>query len=110
MGQDRIKRMFRDFVQQPARTGEGGRNPVSRRPLVLIPTHDILSLDSDPRPARPANTVQDTYPDQVARVMSEVHFCHRRAQPRTSGVSARTIPKLSSSDVDVTSNVLMVVR
>ena len=62
-GNDRIKRMFFNFVQQEPgktrpecsflsrssekamrslRTGQSGRYPISRRPLCLIPTADIL--------------------------------------------------------------------
>jgi hypothetical protein len=62
-GNDRIKRMFFNFVQQEPgktrpecsfpsgssekamrslRTGQSGRHPISRRPLCLIPTADIL--------------------------------------------------------------------
>ena len=62
-GDDRIKRLFFNFVQQEPgktrpecsfpsrssekamrslRTGQSGRHPISRRPLCLIPTADIL--------------------------------------------------------------------
>jgi hypothetical protein len=75
-GNDRIKRMFFNFVQQEPgktrpecsfpsgssekamrslRTGQSGRHPISRRPLCLIPTADILlSSGSEKLEKRPA--------------------------------------------------------
>jgi len=112
MGHDRIKRMFHDFVRQDSgqtsrsdgslpsraassatrslRTGEGGRHPVSRRPLCLVPTADLLL--SNEKPTKPmvrpiASSGDDLAPlasTTVARVMDAVRSCHRRALPHLS--------------------------
>ena len=131
-GHDRIKRMFFDFVQQEPgqtragrslpskaagspsrslRTGQSGRHPISRRPLCLVPTADLLlsSEKKKKKPARPTNSTDEAAgaasTQAVARVMQAVRACHRSASPHLPASKCRRCDGGSSSSVSSSGNV-----